>query len=242
MSPEDRYADWDAAYVLGALSAPERLEYEGHLATCPTCRRAVAELAGLPGLLAQVPPGEVLAMDLGEDEHVPQPRSLMPALPTEGGVRAAGRGSRRWSRYAVPAAAAAALLMGGVGGYALNAAIGDEPAQVDSSQTRMAFSPVVPSPITAVLDVVPSAKGTEFRVECQYGLATQDATPSGAWAEYAIYIVDRSGKAELAKTWKANPDRVMRPKATSPLPLSQIAAVEIRAVDSGATLMRAQVH
>ena len=58
----DRHAHWDAAYVLGALSAAERQEYEDHLTSCPSCRDAVAELAGMPGLLARVPTGEVLAM------------------------------------------------------------------------------------------------------------------------------------------------------------------------------------
>ncbi len=236
----DTFSDWDAAYVLGALSAAERLEYEGHLATCPACRRAVAELAGLPGLLAQVPPGEVLAMDIAEDEPLRPPRSLMPSLATERRHRTSP-GWQRWSLYAVPAAVAAALLIGGVGGYALNAVVPDEQAQVASQQTRKAFSPVVPSPLTAVLDVVPSTNGTMFRVECQYGLATKGATPADAWGEYAIYIVDRSGNAKLAKTWKANPDRVMRPSVTSPLPLAQIAAVEIRAVESGATLVRAEL-
>ncbi|MDT5019219.1 MAG: hypothetical protein QOD39_5379, partial [Mycobacterium sp.] len=32
---DDRYATWDAAYVLGSLSDDERREYEAHLATCP---------------------------------------------------------------------------------------------------------------------------------------------------------------------------------------------------------------
>ena len=45
----------DAAYVLGALSPAERLEYERHLPTCASCRRSVAQLAGMPGLLARVP-------------------------------------------------------------------------------------------------------------------------------------------------------------------------------------------
>src|SRR4051794_40547905 len=50
----DAYAEWDAAYVLGALAPAERLEFEGHLALCTRCRASVAEIAGLPGLLAQV--------------------------------------------------------------------------------------------------------------------------------------------------------------------------------------------
>ena len=49
----DGYAEWDAAYVLGALSPVERLEFESHLSGCPACRSAVTEIAHLPGLLSQ---------------------------------------------------------------------------------------------------------------------------------------------------------------------------------------------
>ena len=48
------YAMWDAAYVLGSLSAADRREFETHLAGCPSCREAVAELGGVPALLSQL--------------------------------------------------------------------------------------------------------------------------------------------------------------------------------------------
>lgn len=245
MSAGHAYADWDAAYVLGALSAGERQEFEEHLATCPACGRSVAELAGMPGLLAQVPVGEVLAMD-APGEPATAPRSLMPTLPVESRQErrlSSASGRRGWQRYAVPAAAAAALLVGGVGGFALRSTLFDEPSVVATTPTRLAFSAVVPSTITAVVDVVPSEQGTTFRVECQYGTgtATYPDGSGGAGAEYALYVVDTSGQAAQAKVWKVNPDRVMRPTATSPLPVSRIAAIEIRAVNSGATLLRADV-
>ena len=41
----DKFAQWDAAYVLGALSPAERREFEEHLASCPSCQAAVSELA-----------------------------------------------------------------------------------------------------------------------------------------------------------------------------------------------------
>ncbi|RDI46816.1 anti-sigma factor family protein [Nocardia mexicana] len=58
----DDYATWDAPYVLGALDRAERLEYEAHLAQCPGCREAVAELSGMPGLLGQVDAEVALAL------------------------------------------------------------------------------------------------------------------------------------------------------------------------------------
>ena len=51
---DDPYAMWDAAYVLGSLSGHERREFEAHMATCPQCREAVAELSGIPALLIAI--------------------------------------------------------------------------------------------------------------------------------------------------------------------------------------------
>src|ERR1700733_7453171 len=51
-----RYAMWDGAYVLGSLSATERRDFEAHMADCPSCRQAVAELRGLPAPVAQPSP------------------------------------------------------------------------------------------------------------------------------------------------------------------------------------------
>ncbi|HEX5622250.1 MAG TPA: anti-sigma factor [Solirubrobacteraceae bacterium] len=44
MTDHDRWADSAGAYVLGAMTATERDEFERHLAMCPTCREDVDEL------------------------------------------------------------------------------------------------------------------------------------------------------------------------------------------------------
>ena len=59
------YAMWDGAYVLGALSSAERRAYETHLGTCPSCRKAVGELGGMPALLAQLDRDVVASIDEG---------------------------------------------------------------------------------------------------------------------------------------------------------------------------------
>src|SRR6476659_10987496 len=59
----DRYVTWDAAYVLGSLTSNERREYEADLETCERCRSAVAELSGLPALLAMLDLEDVRALD-----------------------------------------------------------------------------------------------------------------------------------------------------------------------------------
>jgi Putative zinc-finger len=237
MTDIDRFTQWDAAYVLGALTLDERAEFEAHLATCGRCRASVSELAGIPGMLAQVPAGEVLAMDAPEDGEWPEPPpSLMPAM---------ARRRRRW--LAPVATAAAALLIGGLGGYAASSATrGESPTPsvtvtAAGPRDHLAFSAVVPSSMTAVLDVVPQGSGTELRVECQYAVSSSspgEPDYQGAWAEYAIWVVDRSGHAQQVKSWTAKPDRVMHPSGVAPVPVAQIRAVEIRRVDSGETVMR----
>jgi anti-sigma factor RsiW len=63
----DKFAQWDAAYVLGALSPAERREFEEHLASCPSCQAAVSELAALPGLLAQLSPDDAAMLSMADE-------------------------------------------------------------------------------------------------------------------------------------------------------------------------------
>ena len=105
----------DAAYVLGALSPADRLEFERHLPGCERCRRSVAELAGLPGLLGRVPVEQVEAPLPFE----PLPATVLPAL-----VAVVRREQRRKTVLVVLGAAAAiAVVALGVG--ALQAARDD---------------------------------------------------------------------------------------------------------------------
>ena len=89
----DRYATWDAAYVLGSLSSAERREYEAHLETCDRCRAAVAELSGMPALLGLLDVDDVRALD---DEQ-PEPPPLRPEVLAVG----AGQGAVAQASIAV---------------------------------------------------------------------------------------------------------------------------------------------
>lgn len=76
MNPDHpRYADWDSAYVLGALSPTDRREYEEHLAGCEECRRSITELASMPGLLARLSPDRATALLDETDVATSGPRS-----------------------------------------------------------------------------------------------------------------------------------------------------------------------
>ena len=103
---DDPYAMWDAAYVLGSLSGNDRREFEAHLATCPRCREAVAELSGIPALLAQIDAEEVEAIDNPPADEPPLRPEVLDSLLQK--VEWRRRRTRRLS--AITLAAAAALL------------------------------------------------------------------------------------------------------------------------------------
>ena len=66
------FAMWDAAYVLGALSDADRLEFEAHLVGCISCREAVTELTAVSPLLSLLDYDQVIAPD-ASDESVAVP-------------------------------------------------------------------------------------------------------------------------------------------------------------------------
>jgi Putative zinc-finger len=243
----DKFAQWDAAYVLGALSPAERREFEEHLSSCPSCRAAVSELAALPGLLAQLPPddaamlslvdqtvaesGETPALSGVQTDEIEQglPPSLLPKMIKKARTR------RRRMVAAIAGIAAAVLLV--IGGIAVGAGL--LPLGPDDPQ-RVAFSPVVPSAWTAVADVIPGPDGTEIKVECQYP-EVDEPTPGAGPETYSIFVVDRSGNASEIKEWPATPNKLMRPSGNTPLRVSEIADLEIRETDTDEVMLRAPV-
>jgi hypothetical protein len=229
----DEFAEWDAAYVLGALSPQDRRRYEEHLASCPACRATVAELAGLPGLLAQLPAEDAARLfgEVAPDTEL----DLRPPPTLLGPVRRAQLARRR---LALGLAAAAAAVVLFVGGLLAGGAVGLGP----SRPVHVGFAQVSPSGLVAVADLVPVDRDrTEVRVECQY--ATQgDPREDGENASYDIVVVDRSGVRTVVYSWAAKPDRLMRPHGIAAVPLSRITDVEIRTTVGQDVLLRAQVR
>lgn len=221
----DRYGEWDAAYVLGALSPEERREFEEHLSGCAGCQQGVSEFAGIPGLLGQVAPEDAAVWSAAaRTEEMPE--TLLPRMITSINRR------RRRILVAVGTAAAAVVLL--VGALTVGPRLlpgGNEPQ-------RLAFTPVVASSMTALVDLVPVAEGTSVRVECQYG-EVNEVEHGAAYDRYSIFVVARSGGAVDVKDWSAKPNKVMRPQGLTPLPVSQIERVEIRKATTGETLLTA---
>ena len=104
----DDIAEWDAAYVLGALSLEDRHTYEDYLAANPERAAALTELAGLPGILNVLSRDEAVALTEHAGDAPAEGRTLdlMPSLASAAAKRQ--RRSRR-SLVAVGVAAAAAV-------------------------------------------------------------------------------------------------------------------------------------
>ena len=110
------YAHLDGVYVLGAMAAGERADYERHLSGCDECSRALRDLAGIPGLLGRVEADVV--EQLGPAEPVPP--TLLPSMVAEA-RRSQGR--RRVLRAVVGTAAAVLLAFVALG---IGTTIGDD--------------------------------------------------------------------------------------------------------------------
>jgi Putative zinc-finger len=227
-----RYAEWDAAYVLGSLSPAERAEYHEHLAECASCTRAVQELAGMPGLLAKVTSDVLTAPTLDE----PVPATLLPSLVAE--VR-----RRDWRRTWLTSAAVAAVAASvvGIGAVGIHATRSHDdhvvtpPLPTASTASPQVMQTVGTEPMDASVALTDVAWGTRLDLTCHY-----DAIPG--WDDfdkvrYALWIRTRDGSSEKVASFRALPGRTMHLQGSTAADVQDIASVEIRTA-SGQPVLR----
>ena len=226
MTTDNNLGDWDAAYVLGALSPEDRLAYEDYLAANPTRAGSLSELAGLPGILNALSPVEALALlDEPADDNrgSEEPLDLMPSL-----ARAAQRRQQRTRRNvgALVAAVAAVFLAVGV---IVTATVFREPTP-SSATAAPPLQPMTPTPgggLTASLAVTQKAWGTRFDWQCQY---------TNAWSKnvgsYDLVVTTDDGRQNTVASGgpggTAKLDQATGLAAATTIPTSRIRAVDIR--------------
>ena len=226
--PGDEYAMWDAAYVLGSLSSDDRHDFEAHMAQCPACRDAVADLSGVPALLSRLDRAEVAAMnESGPESATPEMSpELLPSL------LATVRWRRRRTRVVTwVASSAAAVVLGigvlvGVQGYATT-----HPQQVTASSAPMAQ--VGTTLLTSTVQLSSQHWGTSINLSCVC-LAPLNAHHD----TLAMVVVGRDGSQSRLATWVAVPGHTATPAASISTPVDQIAAVQVVAADSGQVLLQ----
>ncbi|WP_422772846.1 anti-sigma factor family protein [Plantactinospora sp. WMMC1484] len=190
------YAHDDGAYVLGALSPAERAAYERHLAGCPACREAVAEIAVLPGLLGRLDPAGLERISTS-----PSSAERLPKLLDE--ARASRRRERRQSRLRSGGLALVAAALAAVLGFGVAVpVVGGESGGTDVEVRMVAMQPVRGSvPVSAEIGFDGTRWGTVVTMRCQYA-KTRDYTKA-----YTFRLVAHgpNGQTEQVGSWLAAP-------------------------------------
>lgn len=226
-----QFADWDAAFLLGALRPADRRRFEAHLQDCEVCRAAIVDTAPTIGLLARIAPERADSLlDLpegGEGPDVSRRREVIAI-----GVGESRRRRRRWWAGGLAAAAAIVVAIA----LAVTLAIGPTLRSV----RVFALEPLVDIPITATVELVDVAWGTRLEMVCRYPVADEADDSAEGWP-YALYIIAADGSASEVSSWVALPGATARIGAGTALEHDQIAAIEIRSISSGRVLMKAEL-
>lgn len=249
----DRYAEWDAAYVLGALSPSDRRAFEHHLAECDACRGAVAELAGLPGLLSTLTPAHAESL-VTDEPDLQLPDGGAPALPGADPAGDSGTGMAqviplanlasaarrsRSRRRTLGTVAASALLVAGVAGGSVLAGSGffgspggggttPSSAVVAGAQT-IELLPVGEAQMRAEVVATPTSWGTRLEWSCHY--PPVPGQPAGYVPQepikYELVVVGRDGERTVAGTWLWSGGPITDLDASSSVPLTDVDRIEI---------------
>ncbi len=218
------FAQWDASYVLGALTPADRRAYETHLEKCERCRAAVAGLASMPGLLARTRPDvegwEAPELDAGPPDDLVD---LVTQRHLRRKRRLRNRGILGVSAVAAAVALAIAVPMALVG-----------PSDPPPART-LALAPVGDSTMTATLGLSPVAWGTSIDMTCAYPAGDTWGGDNGLW-DYSLVVTDDAGNSSQVSTWTAVPGKTIHLDAGTSIPLDQIASIRVLSAGGQAIL------
>lgn len=223
------FADWDAAYLVRALSSEDRRLYEAHLEGCRLCREALADLAPTLGLLARVTPDRAEAL-------LEPPAEGGPAPDTRARMMARGaRDSRRRRRIGWAGGLAAAAAIAVVLAFAVTIAVtpGRAPEEV------VALEAVTDVPLTAEVELTDVAWGTRIAMVCHYPRSADPYTADQEWP-YVLVVTSTDGTASELSTWRAGPGTTAQLDAGTALDRDDIASIEVRAMSDGRVLLRGE--
>lgn len=228
MTEHEEFEEWDGAYVLGALSPEDRRRFETHMENCPRCRAAVAELAGLPGLLGRAEPLPDDAEAVGPKGDRAETASLF-----EGTLRRVDeQRSRRRMAWTLTAAAAAVLL-------AIAIVLVPRIVATDPPDATIALDPAVSTAMTAGLELRSVAWGTKIRIDCDYP-ASPEWKQGQALPAYVLEITDAAGNTSQAATWNAVIGKEVTVDAATAVRLNDIVTIAVRTA-GGTTVLEKDV-
>ncbi|MBL0886268.1 anti-sigma factor family protein [Myceligenerans indicum] len=218
----EEFADWDAAYVLGALTAADRRAFAEHLDECARCRTQVAELAPVPGLL-RAAGGDGLGPRAVDTDG---PATDLVDLVVRRRARRRGR-SLLWGG-AISAAAAAAVTV-----VVLNLPPGGSaPAVLPAETVGLVASGQ--SRLSANVELTDKKWGTQLTMVCTYAPDPATYVPgagSPAKRAYALVVTSGDGATSQVSTWTAAPGSTVRLDAATALTRDDIAAISVYSAD-----------
>jgi Putative zinc-finger len=206
------------AYVLGALDPVERADVDAHLSRCTVCRDELAGLAAMPGLLARVRLEDVL-------EPLPSPAPAT-AERLIARLRAARRRRRRRVAATASALAIAAASLGAVVLATRDTGGGGAPSDVASVSAANARTGV-----SARIGLRPASWGTGIRVRLR-------GVPAGTRCR--LIAISRSGRREIAGTWRATYDGTADVQTATAIPRAELASFAV-VTAGGRPLVRASL-
>ncbi|WP_135452909.1 zf-HC2 domain-containing protein [Mycobacterium sp. DL99] len=229
----DRYRTWDAAYVLGSLESSERREYEAHLEGCGRCRSSVAELSGMPALLAMLDLDDVLALESEQPDPPLRPEVLQSVLAKVSW----GRRRSRWVTTAAVGLAAALLAVGVVIGIRPEV-FGLHSGTEQQTSQMLAMSKVSDTPINASIAMTSYSWGTRIDMACSYGSWGKQDTPP---QNLGMVVIGRDGSHSEIATWLGLSGATALPSGNTQMPMTDIAAVQLVTSPEGKVLLEKQL-
>jgi hypothetical protein len=220
-----------AAYVIGALSPAERLDFEKHLGACDDCTRVIRELAGIPGLLGRVEP-DVLEQPVADGQV---PDTLLPTLSRR--VRGA---RRRRTLIAAGVAAAAVAVLVPVAVSQVGAGDGSRPDAPRASTEPPAVEaevmhPVGDVPLKASVTLESVTWGTRLGLTSTYDRNSMGhrLPPS---MDYTLCVRTWDGHTEKVGSWKSVSGMEMQISGATAARREEISWVQVRGPDGQVVL------
>jgi hypothetical protein len=213
----------DGAYVLGALSPAERAAFEQHLAGCPACREAVAQLAVLPGLLRRLGPQEAT-------QPLAESVDRLPRL-----IERVHMGRRKRARQRrLSTVSLVALCLALLAGMGITVLRGDHPHYAIWTNPPMVPMTQVAAhtEVTAEVAVREVEGGVEVAMHCLYPADGRNARP---WT-FRLVALGSDGATEQVGSWTAAPGQDVTLTGTTRFHLSDLVRLELRGHDGSPLL------
>jgi hypothetical protein len=209
---DDDRADWDGAYLFGALTPEESADYERFLSGDPPRAAALRQYSDIPAILDALSPEEALALlDDGASTQ------LTPVTPLVDAASKRRERSRRARLATVLASAAALLIIGGVVGYTVI------PRPTPAAISLQAMGAGAREGVSASLAVTEEHWGTRFDWKCEYTKNWATGVKS-----YDLVVTTTSGTQSVVASWSPAGKEASNLAAATVIPTSDIRTVAIR--------------